>query len=262
MGWFGVKKGCDAGDCGACTVWLDDIPVHSCLIPAFRADGHKVTTIEGLAQNGELHPMQKAFMQAAGFQCGFCTAGMIMTAASSERRTDRELAALPQGQSMPMHRLSRDRKRDPRRQVDRGRPARQVLRREPAGACCGSDRHRPGPLHPRYHDGGDAASETAAIAACSRAHQGDSQRCRPRPFRASAAFTLGKTCRGCCTPPPPTTTITSIRMTRTCSTTWCVSSASASRQSSRKPKGRRKRDAARSKSTTSCCPRSSIPKKR
>jgi putative selenate reductase molybdopterin-binding subunit len=82
MGWFGVKKGCDAGDCGACTVWLDDIPVHSCLIPAFRADGHKVTTIEGLAQNGELHPMQKAFMQAAGFQCGFCTAGMIMTAAT------------------------------------------------------------------------------------------------------------------------------------------------------------------------------------
>ncbi|MEA2649034.1 MAG: hypothetical protein QOG61_1469, partial [Candidatus Binataceae bacterium] len=82
MGWFGVKKGCDAGDCGACTVWLDGTPVHSCLIPAFRADGHKVTTIEGLAHDGELHPMQRAFMQAAGFQCGFCTAGMIMTAAS------------------------------------------------------------------------------------------------------------------------------------------------------------------------------------
>lgn len=82
MGWFGVKKGCDAGDCGACTVWLDGVAVHSCLIPAFRADGHKVTTIEGLAQNGELHPIQTAFMQAAGFQCGFCTAGMIMTAAS------------------------------------------------------------------------------------------------------------------------------------------------------------------------------------
>jgi putative selenate reductase molybdopterin-binding subunit len=82
LGWFGVKKGCDAGDCGACTVWLDGLPVHSCLIPAFRADGCKVTTIEGLAENGKLHPVQEAFMKAAGFQCGFCTAGMIMTAAS------------------------------------------------------------------------------------------------------------------------------------------------------------------------------------
>jgi putative selenate reductase molybdopterin-binding subunit len=91
MGWFGVKKGCDAGDCGACTVWLDDVPVHSCLIPAFRADGHKVTTIEGLACNGDLHPMQKAFLQAAGFQCGFCTAGMIMTAASLSEEALRDL---------------------------------------------------------------------------------------------------------------------------------------------------------------------------
>src|SRR5437660_679835 len=82
MGWFGVKKGCDAGDCGACTVWLDGVPVHSCLIPAFRAEGRQVTTIEGLARNGELHPMQQAFIDAQGFQCGFCTAGMIMTAAS------------------------------------------------------------------------------------------------------------------------------------------------------------------------------------
>jgi putative selenate reductase molybdopterin-binding subunit len=91
IGWFGVKKGCDAGDCGACTVWLEGVPVHSCLIPAFRADGHKVTTIEGLAQNGELHPMQNAFMQAAGFQCGFCTAGMIMTAATLSEEQIKDL---------------------------------------------------------------------------------------------------------------------------------------------------------------------------
>jgi putative selenate reductase molybdopterin-binding subunit len=91
MGWFGVKKGCDAGDCGACTVWLDGVAVHSCLIPAFRADGRKVTTIEGLAENGELHPMQRAFMQAAGFQCGFCTAGMIMTAASLNEEDRKDL---------------------------------------------------------------------------------------------------------------------------------------------------------------------------
>ncbi len=91
MGWFGVKKGCDAGDCGACTVWLDGVPVHSCLIPPFRANGREVITIEGLAQNGDLHPMQQAFMKAAGFQCGFCTAGMIMTAASLSEEARQDL---------------------------------------------------------------------------------------------------------------------------------------------------------------------------
>jgi CO/xanthine dehydrogenase Mo-binding subunit/aerobic-type carbon monoxide dehydrogenase small subunit (CoxS/CutS family) len=82
LGWFGVKKGCDAGDCGACTVWLDGTPVHSCLVPAFRAEGRQVRTIEGLADAGRLHPVQQAFIDAQGFQCGFCTAGLIMTAAS------------------------------------------------------------------------------------------------------------------------------------------------------------------------------------
>ena len=90
LGFFGVKKGCDAGDCGACTVWLDGVPYHSCLIPAFRGAGHAITTIEGLARDGKLHPMQQAFLDAPGFQCGFCTAGMIMTAASldAEARED------------------------------------------------------------------------------------------------------------------------------------------------------------------------------
>src|SRR5215213_4729518 len=82
LGWFGVKKGCDSGDCGACTVWLDGVPVHSCLIPAYRAEDLQVTTIEGLAKDGELHPMQRQFLEAQGFQCGFCTAGMIMTAST------------------------------------------------------------------------------------------------------------------------------------------------------------------------------------
>ncbi|WP_433710919.1 molybdopterin-dependent oxidoreductase [Nocardia sp. CA-084685] len=80
LGFHGVKKGCDAGDCGACTVWLDGAPVHSCITPAFRADGRAVTTIEGLGSPEDMHPMQRQFRDAPGFQCGFCTAGMIMTA--------------------------------------------------------------------------------------------------------------------------------------------------------------------------------------
>ena len=80
QGWMGVHRVCDTGDCGGCTVWLDDTPVHSCLYPAQRIDGGAVTTIEGLAQDGELSPMQQAFLDEQGFQCGYCTPGMIMTA--------------------------------------------------------------------------------------------------------------------------------------------------------------------------------------
>ncbi|WP_260638975.1 molybdopterin-dependent oxidoreductase [Streptomyces angustmyceticus] len=92
LGHHGVKKGCDAGDCGACTVWLDGSPVHSCITPAFRADGREVTTIEGLGSPGSLHPVQRRFRDAPGFQCGFCTAGMIMTSATF---TEAQKADLP-----------------------------------------------------------------------------------------------------------------------------------------------------------------------
>src|SRR5882757_3649745 len=96
-GHFGVKKGCDAGDCGACTVLLDGEPVHSCLIPAFRADGHVVTTIEGFGGLEGTHPLQRAFLDAQGFQCGFCTAGMILTCASLNQAQRQDLDAALKG---------------------------------------------------------------------------------------------------------------------------------------------------------------------
>lgn len=96
-GCFGVKKGCDAGDCGACTVWIDGTPFHSCLVPALRAEGRHVTTIEGLAQDGKLHPMQQAFIDAQAFQCGFCTAGMIMTSATFDADARADLPRMLKG---------------------------------------------------------------------------------------------------------------------------------------------------------------------
>jgi xanthine dehydrogenase YagT iron-sulfur-binding subunit len=76
----GTKKGCDQGACGACTVLLDGKRVVSCLMLAAQCDGREVTTIEGLARDGELHPVQAAFVRHDGFQCGYCTPGQIMSA--------------------------------------------------------------------------------------------------------------------------------------------------------------------------------------
>jgi len=80
FGLTGTKYGCGSGFCGSCTVLIDNEPVRSCQIPVSDVSGKKVVTIEGLATNGKLHPVQKAFVQHDALQCGFCTPGMIMNA--------------------------------------------------------------------------------------------------------------------------------------------------------------------------------------
>jgi xanthine dehydrogenase YagT iron-sulfur-binding subunit len=82
LGLTGSKKGCDQGACGACTVLIDGKRVVSCLMLAAQCDGRQVTTIEGLAQDGELHPLQQAFIRHDAFQCGYCTSGQILSAVS------------------------------------------------------------------------------------------------------------------------------------------------------------------------------------
>jgi carbon-monoxide dehydrogenase small subunit len=80
LGLTGTKIGCGRGECGACTVLLDGLPVNSCLVFAAQCRGRDVTTVEGLAENGELDRIQRAFVEAGAVQCGFCTPGMIMSA--------------------------------------------------------------------------------------------------------------------------------------------------------------------------------------
>ena len=101
LGLTGSKKGCDQGTCGACTVWVDGRRVLACLTLALTCEGREVTTIEGLAVDGRLHPMQQAFVDRDAFQCGYCTAGQIMSAVKllEERhaRDDDEIAEFMSG---------------------------------------------------------------------------------------------------------------------------------------------------------------------
>ena len=87
IGLTGTNVGCDTSQCGSCTVLIDGQAVKSCTVLAVQADGSDITTIEGLAKDGELHPIQQAFWDNHGLQCGFCTPGMIMTATEILKRT-------------------------------------------------------------------------------------------------------------------------------------------------------------------------------
>ena len=182
-GWFGVKKGCDQGDCGACTVWLDGVPFHSCLMPAFRAEGRAVTTIEGLARDGKLHPMQQAFLDAQAFQCGFCAAGMIMTAATFDEEARQDLPRMLKGNLCRCTGYHA---------IDDALHGIVNVEEDVAGEACGRSLRNPfaeaivtGTAHYTLDvpDRGCAASESAALAPSPCAHQGDQARqgpCRPR----------------------------------------------------------------------------------
>ena len=95
LGLTGAKRSCDVEVCGACTLLVDGRPVSSCTLPAFEARGKRVETIEGLAAGGKLHPLQESFIEHGGFQCGFCTPGMILAAkallAENSNPTDEEI---------------------------------------------------------------------------------------------------------------------------------------------------------------------------
>jgi len=82
LGLTGTVVGCDTSSCGACTVLLDGESVKSCTVLGVQADGHEITTIEGLAENGELHPLQESFREHHALQCGYCTSGMVLAAVS------------------------------------------------------------------------------------------------------------------------------------------------------------------------------------
>lgn len=93
LGLTGTHIGCDTSQCGACTVHLDGVSVKACTVLAGQADGSEITTIEGLSNGGDLHPMQEAFRNNHALQCGFCTPGMIMSAVDLVQSSDHELSA-------------------------------------------------------------------------------------------------------------------------------------------------------------------------
>lgn len=94
LGFTGTKKGCDQGACGACTVLVDGERINSCLALAVQYQGRNITTVEGLASNGNLHPLQKAFIEHDGFQCGYCTPGQLCSALGMAGEIERNIPSV------------------------------------------------------------------------------------------------------------------------------------------------------------------------
>jgi xanthine dehydrogenase YagT iron-sulfur-binding subunit len=109
LGLTGTKKGCDRGQCGACTVLVDGVRINSCLTLAVMHEGREITTVEGLARDGQPHPVQQAFMDCDGFQCGYCTPGQVCSAVALLREVEQgQASAVTQGERPPAGALSDD----------------------------------------------------------------------------------------------------------------------------------------------------------
>ena len=136
LGIGGVHAGCNTTSCGACTVHIDGESVKSCTVLAVQADGHEITTVRGITENGVWHPMQQAFHEAHGLQCGYCTPGMIMASISLLKENPGRDGAGDKGgprrEPVPLHGLREHREGRPARPAAHGRagPARGILEEE------------------------------------------------------------------------------------------------------------------------------------
>ena len=192
LGWFGVKKGCDAGDCGACTVWLDGKPVHSCLVPAFRAEGREVTTRPGARLRRDTPSDAAGVSRRSGVSVWLLHRGNDHDLAQAFRRRKRKIfPSTSRETSVVAPAITRSRMRF---------MASLSIEDDKAGHACGasianplaeSDRHRQRPLHDGRRDGGNASPQGRSFAACSCTHQGHPQGQGPGRSGRARRFHLG-----------------------------------------------------------------------